>query len=147
MWQFLCWTIGWLLFVYAMCGAPGSMDGSFSWHMIMYADGRDDRPLLLVPAAPITLALRAAGAPGRDLGSGELILAVVHSHYLRIFANPIVAAVMFFSPATFYFTPLFSYALTTHTGHILMTVHFLLSGHLFAWVLVGTDPARSSGRR
>ena len=56
-------------------------------------------------------------------------------------ANPVVAAVIFFfSLATFYFTPLFYYALATHTGHVLMTVHFLLSGSLFAWVLVGTDP-------
>lgn len=110
--------------------------------MIMHMTVAMIVPLLLVPAAPITLALRALPAR-RDATRGprELILAVVHSHYLRIFANPIVAAVMFFfSLATFYFTPLFSYALTTHTGHILMTVHFLLSGYLFAWVLVGTDP-------
>lgn len=142
-WQFLCWTIGWLLFVYAMCGAPGVYGRIlFSWHMIMHMTVAMIVPLLLVPAAPITLALRALPAR-RDATRGprELILAVVHSHYLRIFANPIVAAVMFFfSLATFYFTPLFSYALTTHTGHILMTVHFLLSGYLFAWVLVGTDP-------
>ena len=28
----------------------------------------------------------------------------------------------------------------THTGHVLMTAHFLLSGYLFIWALVGIDP-------
>ena len=77
----------------------------------------------------------------RSLGPRELILAVLHSRYLQVVANPVVAAVIFFfSLATFYFTPLFFYALATHTGHVLMTVHFLLSGYLFTWVLIGTDP-------
>ena len=31
-------------------------------------------------------------------------------------------------------------AMRTHTGHVLMTVHFLLAGYLFVWVLVGIDP-------
>ena len=34
----------------------------------------------------------------------------------------------------------------THTGHVLMTAHFLLTGYLFIWSLVGIDPARR-GRR
>ncbi|MBK6885607.1 MAG: bifunctional copper resistance protein CopD/cytochrome c oxidase assembly protein [Tetrasphaera sp.] len=143
MWQLLCWVVGWLVFVYSMCGAPGVYGRIlFSWHMIMHMTVAMIVPLLLVPAAPITLALRALPArKDATRGPREFILAVVHSRYLRIFANPIVAAVMFFfSLATFYFTPLFYYALVTHTGHILMTVHFLLSGYLFAWVLVGTDP-------
>ena len=28
----------------------------------------------------------------------------------------------------------------THTGHVLMTAHFLLTGYLFVWSLVGIDP-------
>ncbi|UJH69794.1 cytochrome c oxidase assembly protein [Ornithinimicrobium sp. INDO-MA30-4] len=31
-------------------------------------------------------------------------------------------------------------ALRTHTGHILMTFHFLLVGYTFVWSLIGTDP-------
>ena len=40
----------------------------------------------------------------------------------------------------FYYTGLFQLSLATHTGHILMTVHFLLVGYLFVWVLIGVDP-------
>lgn len=142
-WQLICWTLGWAVFVYSMCGAPGVYGRIlFSWHMIMHMTIAMLVPLLLVPAAPITLALRALPARAdKTLGPREVLLAVVHSRYLRVIANPVVAAVIFFfSLATFYFTPLFYYALATHTGHILMTVHFLLSGYLFTWVLVGTDP-------
>ncbi|MGB2934679.1 MAG: cytochrome c oxidase assembly protein [Nostocoides sp.] len=143
MWQTLLWVLGWALFVYAMCGAPGVYGRiMFSWHMVMHMTIAMIVPLFLVPAAPITLALRALPARrDKTLGPRELILAVLHSRYLQVVANPVVAAVIFFfSLATFYFTPLFFYALATHTGHVLMTVHFLLSGYLFTWVLIGTDP-------
>ena len=30
--------------------------------------------------------------------------------------------------------------MSTHTGHVLMTAHFLLTGYLFVWALVGIDP-------
>ena len=50
------------------------------------------------------------------------------------------SALFFFSLAIFYYSPLFELALTTHTGHVAMMVHFLLSGYLFVWVLIGIDP-------
>jgi cytochrome c oxidase assembly factor CtaG len=40
----------------------------------------------------------------------------------------------------FYHSPLFGLALRTHVGHELMFVHFLLTGYLFVWMLVGVDP-------
>ncbi len=139
----MSWVLGWLIFVYTMCGAPGVYGRIlFSWHMTMHMSIAMLVPLLLVPGAPVTLALRALPArKDKTLGPREVLLALVHSRYLQVFANPVVAAaVFFFSLAVFYFTPLFYYALTTHTGHVLMTLHFLMSGYLFAWVLVGIDP-------
>jgi putative copper resistance protein D len=99
-------------------------------------------PLLLVPAAPLLLSLRALRSrPDKTWGPRELVLQVVHSRLLRVFANPVVAAVLFFfSLAIFYYSPLFELALRTHTGHVLMMVHFLLTGYLFTWVLIGIDP-------
>jgi hypothetical protein len=44
------------------------------------------------------------------------------------------------SLVVFYYSDLFELSLTTHVGHELMQVHFLLVGYLFAWVLVGVDP-------
>ena len=63
------------------------------------------------------------------------------TQFCAVIGNPIVAAVIFFgSLIVFYYSPLFELALRTHTGHVLMTTHFLLAGYLFAWVLVGVDP-------
>jgi cytochrome c oxidase assembly factor CtaG len=99
-------------------------------------------PILMVLAAPATLALRTLTPRGdKTLGPRELLLGLLHSRFLKVVGNPIVAAVIFFgSLVVFYFSPLFDLALRTHTGHVLMTTHFLLAGYLFAWVLVGIDP-------
>jgi putative copper resistance protein D len=137
------WVLGWAVFAYATCGGPGVYGRVlFSAHMVMHMAVAMLVPLLLVPAAPLTLALRALPTrPDKTWGPREVILQLVHSRYLGALANPVVAAALFFfSLAVFYFSPLFGLALSTHTGHVAMTVHFLLSGYLFVWVLVGIDP-------
>jgi len=137
------WTLGWLAFVWATSGAPDIWGRvQFSVHMVMHMIVAMIVPLLLVPAAPLTLALRALPArPDRTWGPRELVLQVVHSRAMQVLANPVVAAVLFFgSLAAFYWSPLFELALTTHTGHLLMLAHFLLTGYLFTWVLIGIDP-------
>jgi cytochrome c oxidase assembly factor CtaG/putative copper export protein len=139
----ILWVIGWTVFVYATCGAPGVYGAVlFSAHMVMHMVVAMLVPLLLVPAAPLLLALRALPArPDKTWGPREVVLQVVHSRALRVLSNPVVAAALFFfSLAIFYFSPLFELALRTHTGHVLMIVHFLLTGYLFTWVLVGIDP-------
>jgi len=139
----ICWVMGWAIFVWATCGAPGVYGRVlFSVHMVMHMTVSMAAPILMVLAAPVTLALRTL-APRHDntLGPRELLLALVHSRYLAVIGNPIVAAAIFFgSLIVFYFSPLFDLALRTHTGHVLMITHFLLAGYLFAWVLVGVDP-------
>ena len=137
------WVLGWSLFAWATCGAPGIWGRVlFSAHMVMHMAVAMVVPLLLVPAAPVTLALRALPARrDKTWGPRELLLEVVHSRAMRVFANPVVAAALFFfSLATFYYTGLFELALTTHTGHLLMMAHFLLTGYLFVWVMIGIDP-------
>ena len=137
------WVVGWAILVWAVCGAPGVLGRiSFSWHMIEHMFVAMGAPVFLALAAPMTLALR--GMPSRrdgSLGPRELLLGLLHSRLLRVLGNPVVAAALFFlSLAVFYYSPLFGLALTTHTGHVLMVAHFLLSGYLFAWVLIGVDP-------
>ena len=137
------WVLGWAFFAYATSGGPGVYGRVlFSAHMVMHMAVAMIVPLLLVPAAPLTLALRALPSrPDKTWGPREVILQLVHSRYLGLLANPVVAAALFFfSLAIFYYSPLFELALRTHTGHVAMMVHFLLSGYLFVWVLVGIDP-------
>lgn len=137
------WVIGWAIFIYATCGAPG-MYGKvmFSMHMVMHMALMMAVPIFLVPAAPITLALRALRArTDRTLGPREVILAVVHSRWAAFFVNPVVAAVMFFgSLIAFYYTAWFEWSLSTHSGHVVMVLHFFLTGYTFVWALAGSDP-------
>lgn len=137
------WMVGWLVFIWATCAGPGIWARIlFSVHMVMHMVVAMIVPLFLVPAAPVTLALRSLPArPDKTWGPRELVLHVSHSRLMRALANPVVAAALFFvSLAIFYYSPAFELALTTHTGHLLMMGHFLLTGYLFTWVLVGIDP-------
>ncbi|HET8594265.1 MAG TPA: cytochrome c oxidase assembly protein [Intrasporangium sp.] len=137
------WLVGWLIFIWATNGFLGVYGRvAFSWHMMLHMIEAMLIPIFLVLGAPITLALRAL-KPRKDgtVGPRELILAVIHSRYVRVVGNPIFAGAFFFmSLVVFYWTGLFYLALTTHTGHVLMTVHFVLAGYFFAWVLIGVDP-------
>ena len=139
----ICWVLAFVSLLWLTNGGP-TVYGRilFSAHMVQHMSLVMIVPILLALAAPITLATRAL--PVRHDGSRgprEWLLALVHSKYTRVWANPFVAAVNFVgSMWIFYYTPLFELALTTHLGHILMTVHFTIAGYLFANVIIGIDP-------
>ncbi|MDO5726697.1 MAG: cytochrome c oxidase assembly protein, partial [Bowdeniella nasicola] len=142
----ICWVVVWIAMIWLTCGGP-TVYGRimFSAHMVQHMSLVMIVPIFLALAGPITLASR--GLPIRHDGSRgprEWLLALVHSRYARAWANPFVAAINFVgSMWIFYFTPLFDLALTTHLGHILMTVHFTIAGYLFANVVIGIDPGTS----
>ncbi|GAA2747385.1 cytochrome c oxidase assembly protein [Terrabacter aerolatus] len=141
--RLLSWVVGWLLFLYATNGVLGIYGRvAFSWHMTLHMVEAMVVPIFLVLGAPVTLALRSVRArTDGTLGPREMLLALVHSRFLAVVGNPIFAGAFFFmSLVVFYWTGLFQLALQTHTGHLLMTAHFVLAGYLFAWVLVGVDP-------
>ncbi|OUE25939.1 cytochrome c oxidase assembly protein [Clavibacter michiganensis] len=137
------WLLGCAMLVYATSGGPAVYGAvHFSTHMIQHMLLMMYVTPLLVLGAPALLLLRAL--PARKDGSRgvrEWVLVATHSRYSRIVTNPIVAAVVFAgSLVAFYYTPWFEWSLATHQGHMLMTVHFLLSGYLFFFVLIGVDP-------
>jgi putative copper resistance protein D len=137
------WFAGCVVLAWATSGGPAVYGRiNFSGHMLQHMTLMMIVPILLVLGAPMTIALRTLRArTDQSTGPREWLLAVLHSRFLRVVSNPIVAAVLFIgSLVGFYFTALFGIALETHTGHILMTVHFLLVGYLFVWVLIGIDP-------
>lgn len=139
----IAWVLGWTIFVYATSGAPGVYGRvMFSMHMVMHMAIMMAIPIFLVLGAPITLALRSLVARrDKTLGPREVLLATTHSRYAAVMANPVVAATIFFgSLVGFYWTGAFELALTTHTGHVLMIMHFLTAGYLFVWSLIGIDP-------
>lgn len=137
------WIAGALMLAFLTSGGAAVYGRvSFSAHMIQHMSLMVPVPLLLVGGAPITLALRTLPPrTDRSFGPRELLLALVHSRYLGVVGRPVVAAVIFTgSLIVFYYTDLFTAAMFTHLGHVLMTVHFLATGYLFIWSLVGIDP-------
>ena len=137
------WCLGWLIFLYMIDGAPGVYGRvMFSMHMLGHIVISMLVPILLVRSAAVTLALRALPRRrDKTLGPRELLLAAIHSKVFSIFANPILAAVFMLGTLIFfYYSPWFELALRTHAGHVLMVTHFMVSGYIYAWVLVGVDP-------
>ncbi|MEH6781521.1 MAG: cytochrome c oxidase assembly protein [Rhodoglobus sp.] len=138
------WVLGMLLLFYITNGGVNVYEGYlFSMHMLGHMTLGMMIPVLLVPGAPVTLAMRAiAKRTDGSRGAREWILLIVHSRYMAIIGHPIVAAAIFVvSLWIFYYTPLFRWATTDHVGHEWMIIHFLGSGYLFVQALIGIDPS------
>lgn len=139
----VAWFAGVVVLAWATSFGPQAyIDLLFSAHMVAHMTIMMVAPILLVAGAPITLAVRTL--PKRRDGSRgprEWLLVLVHSRWARSVSHPVVAAVLFAgSIIVFYYSPLFGLALSTHLGHELMELHFLLTGYLFASAVIGVDP-------
>ena len=141
-------TVSWLAGCAALVFATGSGvraygSAMFSIHMVEHMTLNMFVPVLLVLGAPVTLALRVlpSAAPGAPPGPREWIVRAVHSPLTVFLANPITAFVLFVgSLYAVYFTPLFDTLVLYHWGHELMSLHFLITGYLFYWGIIGVDP-------
>lgn len=140
----LCFLAGSLAFAWVLNGGAAAWGRfRFDAHMVQHMAMMMIVPPLWVLGAPVTLLSRAI-APRTDGSRGvrEWVLAILHTRYSQLISSPPVAGFIFVgSLILFYFSPLFELAMVHHLGHVLMTVHFLASGYLFAWVLIGIDPA------
>jgi cytochrome c oxidase assembly factor CtaG len=119
-------------------------EAQFSIHMIAHMMLGMMAPILLVLGAPVTLALRALPAAGRNNAPGlrEGILALVHGRVAKFVTHPLVVFPLFVgSFYAIYFTGLFPAMISSHFGHVVMSVHFLVVGYLYYWVIIGIDPA------
>ncbi|WP_407685789.1 cytochrome c oxidase assembly protein [Mycobacterium sp. HUMS_1102779] len=140
----LAWLLGCLTLLFMTSSGVGRyMPAMFSMHMVAHMGLSMLVPILLVLGAPVSLALRALPAAGRDDPPGvrEWLLAALHSRCSRFLTNPVVATVLFVAGFYgLYFSSLFDTAVSSHAGHLAMNVHFLLSGYLFYWIVIGVDP-------
>lgn len=136
--------LGCVAFAWVMSGGAAAYGRfRFDAHMVQHMAMMMIVPPLWVAGGVVTLLSRAQ-TPRTDGSRGirEWVLAALHSGYARTVSSPPLAGLFFAgSLVVFYFTPLFEMAMYHHLGHVLMTVHFLLSGYLFAWVLIGIDPS------
>lgn len=70
-----------------------------------------------------------------------MIMSGLHSKIAIFFTNPLVILAIYVSGLYgLYLTDLFGILMSSHVGHIFMTVHFLVSGLLLSYVVIGTDP-------
>ncbi len=114
----------------------------FSVHMVQHMIISMLSPILLLLGAPVTLTLRALPTAGRGRkGPRELLVALLHSRYLRMVTHPAFTIPLFIASLyALYFTSLFDFLMGSRAGHIAMMVHFLLVGLLFFWPIMGVDP-------
>jgi len=140
----VAWLLGCLVLLFATSSGVGRyMPAMFSMHMAAHMLLSMLTPILLVLGAPVTLALRALPAAGRDdpPGPREWLLAALHSRVSRVLTNPFVATFLFIAGFYgLYFGGIFDAAVDSHPAHLAMNLHFLLTGYLFYWVVIGIDP-------
>ncbi|MBI1349514.1 MAG: copper resistance protein CopD [Actinomycetales bacterium] len=140
-------TVSWLagLAVVIWCTNAGIAlysQVSVGLHMVMHMTLTMLAPIFLVLGAPATLALRALNpAKGNERGPREWLVWFLHSWITRLLTNPLyVFFVYVIGLYGLYFTPLFGWLMGSHVGHVIMQVHFIVSGYLFYWILIGIDP-------
>jgi cytochrome c oxidase assembly factor CtaG/putative copper export protein len=142
--RILAWLLGCLALLFVTSSGVGRyMPAMFSMHMVAHMGLSMLVPIFLVLGAPVSLALRALPAAGRDdpPGMREWILAALHSRLSRLLTNPVVATALFVAGFYgLYLSNLFDTTVSSHAGHLAMNLHFLISGYLFYWVVIGVDP-------
>ncbi|MGW6378705.1 cytochrome c oxidase assembly protein [Rhodococcus sp. NPDC055112] len=141
----IAWVLGCATLLVATSSGLGRYSPAvFSVHMGAHMALSMLAPVLLVLGGPMTLALRAlspAGPKGVP-GPREWLLAALHSPVSRFLTHPLVASVLFVGGFyALYLGGIFGATLDSHGAHVLMNVHFILSGYLFYWVVIGIDPA------
>ncbi|MFG2948110.1 cytochrome c oxidase assembly protein [Streptomyces adustus] len=136
-------TVGVLTVMAVMCTALNDYGMvMFSVHMVQHMVISMLSPILILLGAPATLALRALPVAGRGRkGPRELLLALLHSRYMRIITHPAFTIPLFIASLyALYFSPLFDFLMGSRAGHIAMMVHFLAVGVVFFWPIIGVDP-------
>ncbi|SCL25084.1 putative membrane protein [Micromonospora rhizosphaerae] len=99
-------------------------------------------PLALVLGAPGTLALRSL-----DRRTGRAAVRLLRHPASRVLAHPVAGLLLTAGGLWLLFlTPLYRATLGSPTLHGLMQLHFVLSGYLFSWSIVGPDPGPHRAR-
>ncbi|WP_328680585.1 cytochrome c oxidase assembly protein [Streptomyces sp. NBC_00322] len=140
----VCFTVGVLSVALVMCTKLNDYGMvMFSVHMVQHMVISMLSPIVLLLGAPVTLALRALPVASRrgSKGPRELLLALLHSRYMRIVTHPAFTIPLFIASLYgLYFSPLFDFLMESKTGHVAMMVHFLAVGLVFFWPIMGIDP-------
>ena len=139
----ISWMLGLVVVIWCTnAGISQYAQVSVGLHMLQHMTLTMLAPILLVLGAPATLALRALRpSHGHERGPREWLVWFLHSWITRILTNPFYVFVVYvLGLYGLYLTPAFGWLMGSHVGHIVMQLHFLFSGYLFYWVVIGVDP-------
>lgn len=132
-----CWVAGVVLIGAGVVGPLArAAHHSFAAHAVAHVLVGMAGPLLLVCAAPVTLALRSL--PVRQARRLSRVLA---SGPVRLVSEPVVAATLNIGGLwLLYLSPLYGYAQTSPVAHAVVHVHLVAVGCLLTASLVSPDP-------
>ncbi len=107
-----------------------------SVHMVQHLVLTMVAPVFLALGAPVTLWLRTLPASPRSR-----LLAVLHSRIAQALTfAPVALAIYVVSPWALYFSGWYEASLRSELLHELTHLHFLATGAVFCWPLIGLDP-------
>jgi cytochrome c oxidase assembly factor CtaG len=111
-------------------------DTLLSVHMVQHMVLAMVGPIFLALGAPVTLALRTMRK-----GPRRKLLAFLQSRLIQVLTFPLVTFGIFIAnPFALYFTGLYKLTLENDWLHELTHIHFIVTGCLFFWPLLGLDP-------
>lgn len=134
----LSFLIGVALLAVALLSPLAAHDDVFTVHVVQHLLLGMFAPVFLALSAPITLALRVL-APHRR----RLLVSVLHTSPATVLTHPVTAAALSVGGvAVLNNTGLYAQAEQHEGTHILVHMHFVVSGYLFAAAIVGLDPRK-----
>ncbi|WP_046438989.1 cytochrome c oxidase assembly protein [Corynebacterium kutscheri] len=143
-WQRTLWfMLGSLSLAVGMSNGIGLyMPAMFSMHMVAHMMLSMVIPVFLVLGAPITLALETLQKGSEDNpGMYEWLEMLVNSKTLKLIMHPAFNTVQYlFVFYILYITPWYDVMVSEHAGHLLTNWVFLLSGYLYYWEMISSDP-------
>ena len=108
----------------------------FSVHVVQHIVLMMITPMFLALGAPVTLALRTL--PRR---SRAALLVLLHSRLARVLTfAPLALALFIATPFVLYYSSLYEITLRSAFWHAFLHLHFVATGAMLMWPLVGIDP-------
>ena len=127
-----------LVVIAVQSGLAAYDDQVFAAHVVQHLLLMNFAPILYALSAPVTLALQASDRPTQ-----QRLLKVLHHPVVEFVTNPVFVVVVAYGTMIGYFlTPFYNFSLEHPLVHDLTHLHFLVSGCLFWWLVVGRDPSR-----
>ena len=127
-----------LVIVAVQSGLAAYDDKVLALHVVQHLLLMNFAPILFALGAPVTLALQAS-----ERATQQRLLKILHNRVVEAVTNPVFVVVVVYGTMIGYFlTPFYNLSLQHPLLHELSHLHFLVSGSLFWWLVVGLDPSR-----